>query len=110
MTENQVECGAATTNSFDADVEVSIVMPCLNEAETVARCVEKALGGLRENGIRGEVVIADNGSTDGSQELARCAGARVVAVEKKGYGARPDGRNRSRARKIRGHGRRRRQL
>ena len=87
MTENQVECGAATTNSFDADVEVSIVMPCLNEAETVARCVEKALGGLRENGIRGEVVIADNGSTDGSQELARRAGARVVAVEKKGYGS-----------------------
>ncbi len=87
MTENQVECGAATADSFDGDVEVTIVMPCLNEAETVARCVEKALGGLRENGIRGEVVIADNGSNDGSQELARRAGARVVTVEKKGYGS-----------------------
>lgn len=67
-------------------IEVSIVMPCLNEAETVARCVEKALRGLRENNICGEVVVADNGSTDGSQELARRAGARVVTVEQKGYG------------------------
>ena len=75
MTENQVECGATTADSFDAAVEVSIVMPCLNEAETVARCVEKALRGLRENGIRGEVVIADNGSTDGSQGFAGRADA-----------------------------------
>jgi len=61
-------------------------MPCLNEAETVGRCVEKALRGLRENNTCGEVVVADNGSTDGSQDLARSAGARVVPVAQKGYG------------------------
>src|ERR671929_1732651 len=61
-------------------------MPCLNEAETVETCVRKALACMREHGIEGEVVIADNGSTDGSQQLARDAGARVVHVEEKGYG------------------------
>jgi glycosyltransferase involved in cell wall biosynthesis len=84
----QIESKSATTSGdgSSSDVEVSIVMPCLNEAETVARCVEKALRGLRDNGIHGEVVIADNGSTDGSQELATRAGARVVPVKQKGYG------------------------
>jgi glycosyltransferase involved in cell wall biosynthesis len=61
-------------------------MPCLNEAETVETCVRKALGFFAEHGVDGEVVIADNGSTDGSQQLARDAGARVVAVTSKGYG------------------------
>src|SRR5216683_2493132 len=61
-------------------------MPCLNEAETVATCVRKAAGFLREHGIDGEIVVADNGSTDGSQRLAEEAGARVVAVSAKGYG------------------------
>ena len=74
------------TPSPRESLDVTIVMPCLNEAETVATCVQKALRGLRENNLRGEVVIADNGSTDGSQDLARSAGARVVSVEKKGYG------------------------
>jgi hypothetical protein len=69
------------------DVEVSVVMPCLNEARTVGRCVEKALHALRELNVHGEVVVADNGSTDGSQELARGQGARVVHVERKGYGS-----------------------
>ena len=65
----------------DGGVELSIVMPCLNEADTVGSCVEKALRAMRENRIAGEVVIADNGSTDGSQEIARKLGAvRVVAV------------------------------
>ncbi|SDQ49514.1 glycosyltransferase [Thermostaphylospora chromogena] len=67
-------------------MELTVVMPCLNEAETVETCVRKALGCMRENGIDGEVVVADNGSTDGSQQLARDAGARVVHVEEKGYG------------------------
>jgi Glycosyl transferase family 2 len=67
-------------------VELTIVMPCLNEAETVATCVRKAMGFLAESGIDGEVVIADNGSTDGSQRLAADAGARVVAIKDKGYG------------------------
>ncbi|TYK49772.1 glycosyltransferase family 2 protein [Actinomadura decatromicini] len=61
-------------------------MPCLNEAETVATCVRKTIGFFEDKGIDGEVVIADNGSTDGSQQLARDAGARVVPVVDKGYG------------------------
>ncbi|MFC4534199.1 glycosyltransferase family 2 protein [Sphaerisporangium dianthi] len=61
-------------------------MPCLNEAETVETCVRKAVACMAEHGIEGEVVIADNGSTDGSQQLARDAGARVVHVDAKGYG------------------------
>ncbi|GAA4225060.1 glycosyltransferase [Actinomadura meridiana] len=67
-------------------MELSVVMPCLNEAETVETCVRKTVGFFEEKGIDGEVVIADNGSTDGSQQLARDAGARVVPVIDKGYG------------------------
>jgi hypothetical protein len=67
-------------------VELTVVMPCLNEAETVATCVRKAVTYLREHDIDGEVVVADNGSTDGSQQLATDAGARVVPVSEKGYG------------------------
>ncbi|MGI5229494.1 glycosyltransferase family 2 protein [Actinoallomurus sp. CA-142502] len=67
-------------------MELSVVMPCLNEAETVETCVRKALGFFAEHGVDGEVIIADNGSTDGSQQLARDAGARVVPVSEKGYG------------------------
>ncbi len=67
-------------------VEVSVVMPCLNEADTVAVCVKKALAGLAAAKAVGEVIVADNGSTDGSRELARQAGARVVDVPGKGYG------------------------
>ena len=66
---------------------VSVVMPCLNEAETVARCVAEARAGLERAGLDGEVVVADNGSTDGSQALAESAGARVVAVPERGYGS-----------------------
>jgi glycosyltransferase involved in cell wall biosynthesis len=62
-------------------------MPCLNEAETVATCVHKARGFLERSGIDGEVLVADNGSSDGSPELAREAGARVVRIERKGYGS-----------------------
>src|SRR5688572_2648771 len=62
-------------------------MPCLNEAETLGTCIKKALGYLERAGIRGEVIVGDNGSTDGSQDIARRAGARVVDVPRKGYGA-----------------------
>lgn len=62
-------------------------MPCLNEAETIARCIEKAKAGIQKAGVRGEILIADNGSTDGSQAIAEKLGARVVAVKEKGYGA-----------------------
>ena len=67
-------------------MELSVVMPCLNEAETVETCVRKTLAFFENEGIEGEVVIADNGSTDGSQQLARKAGARVVPISEKGYG------------------------
>ena len=67
-------------------MELTVVMPCLNEAETVAACVHKAVKFIADSGINGEVVVADNGSTDGSQQLAEDAGARVVNVEAKGYG------------------------
>jgi hypothetical protein len=75
-----------TLTTARAGLEVTVLMPCLNEAETVAACVRKAAGFLDEHGIDGEIVVADNGSTDGSQRLAKEAGARVVAVSEKGYG------------------------
>lgn len=68
------------------DIEFSIVIPCLNEAETLGKCLAKAFHALKEHGIAGEVIVADNGSTDGCQEMAAQAGARVVPVAAKGYG------------------------
>ena len=68
-------------------IELTILMPCLNEAETLGICIEKALGFLTRSGISGEVLIADNGSSDGSQEIAARLGARVTHVPEKGYGA-----------------------
>lgn len=68
-------------------IELSVVMPCLNEADTVAICVEKAVRAMADAQIVGEVVVADNGSTDGSQELAIEQGARIVDVAERGYGA-----------------------
>lgn len=70
-----------------AVLEVSILMPCLNEAETLAGCVREALAALAAAGVAGEVLVADNGSDDGSPALARAAGARVVTVEHRGYGS-----------------------
>ena len=67
--------------------ELTILMPCLNESETLATCIMKAKAYLERSGVDGEVLIADNGSTDGSQEIARSLGARVVDVAQKGYGA-----------------------
>ena len=67
-------------------MELTVVMPCLNEAETVATCVRKAIGFLSASGISGEVVVADNGSTDGSQAITARLGARVVPVSARGYG------------------------
>lgn len=68
-------------------MELTILMPCLNEAETLATCVAKARAFIDRAGIKGEVLVADNGSTDGSQAIAEQAGARVVAVPARGYGA-----------------------
>jgi glycosyltransferase involved in cell wall biosynthesis len=66
--------------------DLTILMPCLNEAETLARCIASAQRGLAKAGVSGEILIADNGSTDGSQAIAEKLGARVVAVSEKGYG------------------------
>lgn len=68
-------------------LELSVVMPCLDEAETLETCIQKAQAALRKHGIAGEIVVADNGSTDGSREIAARLGARVVPVETRGYGA-----------------------
>lgn len=69
-----------------SDLELSVVIPCLNEAQTLAGCVEKAQAAIWENGIAGEVVVADNGSSDESPEIAERLGARVVRVAARGYG------------------------
>src|SRR5262249_5829862 len=74
-------------NEKSAEPEVSIVMPCLNEADTLAACIEKAARALRDNGIAGEIIVADNGSTDASREIALRLGARVVDVTAPGYGS-----------------------
>jgi glycosyltransferase involved in cell wall biosynthesis len=68
-------------------MELTILMPCLNEAETIGVCIDKALGFLRRAGVEGEVLVADNGSRDGSQAIAESRGARVVPVSERGYGA-----------------------
>ncbi|AGF78547.1 glycosyl transferase [Desulfocapsa sulfexigens DSM 10523] len=69
------------------DCELSIVMPCLNEAETLASCISKALAFLSKNKVSGEIIIADNGSTDGSQSIAKQLGAQVVSIKTRGYGS-----------------------
>jgi glycosyltransferase involved in cell wall biosynthesis len=76
-----------STTPATADIEITIVMPCLDEAETLAVCIKKAQSFIADNGLSGEVLIADNGSTDGSQEIATKLGARVVPVLTRGYGA-----------------------
>ena len=82
-----METGAShSPQETEALCEVSVLMPCLNEAETLGTCINKAKASLKSLGVNGEVIIADNGSTDGSQEIARSLGARVVNVERRGYG------------------------
>jgi glycosyltransferase involved in cell wall biosynthesis len=77
-------CSAATGNE---ELELTILMPCLNEADTIGTCVEKAIKFLTEHRICGEVLVADNGSTDGSQTIAETRGARIVPIPDRGYGA-----------------------
>ena len=85
-----MKVAAKEAHRTDADapigLEVSIVMPCLDEAETLARCIQKAQRAITESGLTAEIIIADNGSTDGSPVIARKLGARVVDVAPKGYG------------------------
>ncbi len=67
--------------------ELTILMPCLDEAETIGSCIKRARQLLEENGVDGEILISDNGSTDGSREIALALGARVVQCPARGYGA-----------------------
>jgi glycosyltransferase involved in cell wall biosynthesis len=77
----------AISGEPEMDIAVSVVMPCLNEARTVGLCIDKALDAFARLGVRGEVIVADNGSLDDSRDIARQHGARVVPVERKGYGS-----------------------
>jgi glycosyltransferase involved in cell wall biosynthesis len=86
LASNASESSGSSIVNHRTDVELSVVIPCLNEAQTLAGCVEKAQRAIRENGIAGEVVVADNGSSDDSREIAERMGARVVAVAARGYG------------------------
>src|SRR6266545_3259146 len=79
--------GAGRDRSSAPAFRVSVVIPCLDEAETIAECVTRARGVLDESGLAGEVIVVDNGSTDGSGELARAAGALVVEEPRRGYGS-----------------------
>src|SRR6266853_1027343 len=79
--------GTAARPPAHEPIEVSIVMPCLNEVDTLAACIERAQRALREQNIVGEVIVADNGSTDGSPEIAQGLGARLVHVAVQGYGS-----------------------
>jgi glycosyltransferase involved in cell wall biosynthesis len=83
--EPEYQANASAAKEPEA-IEVSVVMPCLNEAETLESCIAKAQRALREAGIAGEVVVADNGSADGSVEIAERMGAKVVNVRARGYG------------------------
>ena len=77
----------AATPTSEAPLELTILMPCLNEAATLATCIGKARAFLDRSRVEGEILVADNDSTDGSQAIAAAAGARVVPVAARGYGA-----------------------
>lgn len=81
------ECCAQQEVPPSDQLEVSVVIPCLNEALSIGICIDKALAAFRKVGVRGEVVVADNGSTDGSIEIAQEHGARVVPAAVRGYGS-----------------------
>ena len=83
----EVEASADEIRVDGHRIELSVLMPCLNEAETLATCIKKAQKALEDLKVNGEIVIADNGSTDGSPEIAASLGARVVHVAEKGYGS-----------------------
>jgi len=76
----------STVNAQEG-IELSVVIPCLNEADTIAGCVSRAQGAIRQNCIVGEIIVADNGSSDGSADIARRMGVRVVPVATRGYGS-----------------------
>ena len=77
----------AESNQIKPTVDLSVVMPCLDEVETIGGCIAECLNTFSSANLRGEIVVGDNGSTDGSQELSQSMGARVIAVPLRGYGA-----------------------
>jgi len=85
--QGSVSQDADSHTSDEGALDLSIVMPCLNESRTLGICIQKVQATMQRLGIRGEVIIADNGSTDGSQALAEGLGARVVPVAERGYGS-----------------------
>src|SRR5580698_9428309 len=78
---------APASSAGSDSIQLSVVMPCLNESLTLGTCIQKAFATIEHLGIRGEVIVADNGSTDGSQAIADRLGARVVPISAKGYGS-----------------------
>src|ERR1700742_1327415 len=83
-----IEHQSATRNPpLQDEVLVSVVIPCLNEAENIEACVTAALQAIEESGLSGEVLVADNASEDGSAEIATAAGARVISEPRRGYGS-----------------------
>ena len=84
---HEVNRGTDKNSSAEDPIKVSVIMPCLNEAQTVGICVQKARKAIKQLGIPGEVIVADNGSTDGSPSIAEREGARVVHQPIRGYGA-----------------------
>src|SRR5256885_13292823 len=88
MSETKTASSPVTASGAATDeLLVSVVIPALNEAESIVACVRRSIDTMDEHGIRGEVIVADNGSTDGTPELARDAGARVINEQRKGYGS-----------------------
>jgi len=87
ISDHQLTLISRTPETSEDVLELSIVMPCLNEAETLATCVTKARQWLIKNNVAGEIIVADNGSTDGSQRIAAVLGARVVDIAQRGYGS-----------------------
>ena len=84
---NKLSNNSSDIISEGQTLDITILMPCLNEGETLGVCIKKALSWLSASGLKGEVLIADNGSTDGSQSIAASLGARVIQVSQKGYGS-----------------------
>ena len=70
-----------------SELRISVIIPCLNEEETIKSCIEKAKEGIRNAGVEGEIIVVDNGSTDRSTEIAKASGARFVNQSVRGYGA-----------------------
>lgn len=88
LRENDLQCQPSSRiDRLTEGLELSIVMPCLNEAETLGICIQKAKDYLNQHGIVGEIIVADNGSTDGSQDIAQDMGVRLVRVHSQGYGS-----------------------